>query len=59
MLDAAVINPAVQQEYSDAMRRSIVSEGRDGRNYEGVYVNGRMVLRDVNLRRARSGSVNR
>jgi len=51
VLDAAVVNPTVQQEYKDAMRRSIVSEGRDGGNYEGVYVDGRMVLRDVNLRR--------
>ncbi len=51
VLDASVVNPAVQQEYKDAMRRSIVSEGRDGGNYEGVYVNGQMVLRDVNLRR--------
>jgi hypothetical protein len=51
VLDAAVVNPVVEQEYKDAMRRSIVSEGRDGGNYEGVYVNGQMVLRDVNLRR--------
>ncbi len=51
VLDAAVVNPTVQQEYKEAMRRSIVSEGRDGGNYEGVYVDGRMVLRDVNMRR--------
>lgn len=51
VLDAAVVNPAVQQEYRDAMRRSIVSEGRDGGNYEGVYQNGRLVLRDVGLAR--------
>lgn len=51
VLDAAVVNPAVQQEYKDAMRRSYVSEGRDGGNYEGVYQNGRLVLRDVKLAR--------
>lgn len=51
VLDAAVVNPAVQQEYKDAVRRSIVSEGRDGGHYEGVYYNGRMVLRDVSLAR--------
>jgi hypothetical protein len=51
VLDAAVVNPAVQREYKEAMRRSIVSEGRDGGNYEGVYQNGRLVLRDVNLAR--------
>lgn len=51
VMDAAVVNPAIKQEYKDAMRRSIVSEGRDGGNYEGVMLNGRMVLRDVNMAR--------
>lgn len=51
VMDAAVVNPVVKKEYEDAMRRSIVSEGRDGGNYEGVYLNGRMVTRDVNLAR--------
>lgn len=51
VLDAAVVNPAVQQEYRDALRRSIVTEGRDGGHYEGVYQDGRLVLRDVRLAR--------
>ncbi|MGD9563528.1 MAG: hypothetical protein AB7F88_16035 [Pyrinomonadaceae bacterium] len=51
VLDAAVVNPVVQQEYKDALRRSIVTGGRDGGSYESVYQNGRMVLRDVRLRR--------
>jgi len=51
VLDAAVVNPAIQQEYRDAMRRSIVSEGRDGGHYEGVYYNGQLVIRDVRLAR--------
>lgn len=53
VLDAAVVNPAVQQEYQQAIRGSIVEYGRPGGNYEGVYYNGRMVLRDVHkVRRA-------
>lgn len=52
VMDAAVVNPAVKKEYEDAMRRSIVTDwGRDGGNYEGVMLNGRMVTRDVNLAR--------
>ncbi len=47
VLDAAVVNPAVQQEYKDAIKRSIVANGRSGGHYEGVYENGRLVLRDV------------
>ena len=53
VLDAAVVNPVVQREYADAIRRSIVSQGRPGGNYEGVYHNGVMVLRDKSqVRRA-------
>ncbi len=51
VLDAAVVNPAVQQEYRDALRRSIVTEGRDGGHYEAVYQNGRLVFQDVRLAR--------
>ncbi len=54
VLDAAVVNPAVQKEYREAMDRSYVSEGRDGGHYEGVYRNGRLVLRDVRLARRAS-----
>lgn len=51
VLDAAVVNPAVQQEYREAINRSIVEYGRPGGNYEGVYHNGRLVLRDINQAR--------
>lgn len=53
VLDATVVNPVVQQEYADAMRRSVVASGGDGGNYEIVYQDGRMVTRDKNsVRRA-------
>ena len=49
VLDAAVVNPVVQQEYADAVRRSVVLGGGSNGQYETVYQDGRIVTRDKSM----------